>query len=64
MYIVNPDESADPGFALPVEAEAATKNFSGSPSLLSSMVKYGGIFHTNAGSSWDYVFVAFASELC
>jgi hypothetical protein len=61
LYIVNPNESADPGFAGPAHAEATTKNFSGSPSLSSDMGKYGGIFGTNAGA--DFVFVIFASDL-
>ena len=63
LYIVNPNATADPGFALPASAEATTKNFSGSPSLLSDMEEYGVIFGTNSGSGWDFVAVIFASDL-
>jgi hypothetical protein len=53
LFIVNPNESADPGFTIIDWAEATTKNFSGSPSLL--------VFMTFP--DFDYLLVNFASQL-
>ena len=59
LFIVNPNESADPGFAIVVGADATTASFSGSPSVSSSS----GSFGTPPGGPWDYILVIFASEL-
>ena len=59
LFIVNPSQYADPGFAIVGGADATTKNFSGSPSVSSSS----GSFSTPSGGPWDYILVIFASEL-
>ena len=57
LFIVNPSQFANPGFTIIEFAEATTKNFSGSPSLLAGPMVFGTI------SGFDYLYVNFAIQL-
>ena len=56
LFIVNPSQSANPGFTIIEYAAATTKNFSGSPSLTADtgLATYNG---------FDYFAAIFASQL-